>query len=58
MRLAFMDPGGSDYLASSCRLTDDFVALDATSDWNNACHFRSGAGHSEEVTIGTDAGRG
>ena len=46
-----MDSDSDDYLASSCRTSDDFVALDAASDWNVACHFRGGAGHSEEVTV-------
>jgi hypothetical protein len=51
----FHDDG---YLVSCCESTDDLAAMDAAPDWNAVCHFRVGAGHSEEVTIGTDGGRG
>jgi len=45
------------YLASLCESTDELVAMDAAPDWNAACHFRVGAGHSKKVTVGTYGGR-
>jgi len=52
-----MKPDGYDYLVSTFERTDNFVPLDTASDGDVACLFKVGADHSEEVTLGTDAGQ-
>ena len=51
-----MNPDSNHHLESSRERNDSLVALNAASDWNVACHFRLGASHSEEDTLGTEAG--
>jgi hypothetical protein len=51
-----MNSNDDRYLASLCEGIDELLAMDPAPDWNAACHFRVGEGHSKKVTIGTDGG--
>ena len=54
-----MNLGGGAYLTSSCRLTDDFVALDATSDMiTNECRLSLQGGCRSQLLPPTQEGGG